>query len=134
MHDANDQSCRLVPKGLLAMAIALVAVSLIHPMPAQAEQGGPFASVSVDANLARYNPQTQVTGTVKVRGSETMYPLLSRLSLEFQRRQPKVSVDVKGGGSSKGIEEFLQPPLYKTGKVVLLEDRANQFWLLATSR
>ena len=134
MHDANDQSSRLVPKGLLAMALALVAGSLIHPMPAKAEQGGPFASVNIDANLARYNPQTQVTGTVKVRGSETMYPLLSRLSLEFQRRQPKVSVDVKGGGSSKGIEEFLQPPLYKTGKVVLLEERANQFWFLASSR
>ena len=63
-----------------------------------------------------------------------MYPLLSRLSLEFQRRQPKVSVDVKGGGSTKAIEEFLQPPLSKTGKVVLREEKPNQFWLLATSR
>ena len=63
-----------------------------------------------------------------------MYPLLSRLSLEFQRRQPKLTVEVKGGGSAKAIEDFLQPPLSKTGKVVLREERANQFWLLATSR
>jgi len=135
MYHANHQSHRLVSTGLRIMAMALVAAGwLSHPMQVSAEQVGPFGSVSVDANLARYNPQTQVAGTVKVRGSETMYPLLSRLTLEFQRRQPKVSVDVKGGGSTKGIEEFLQPPLYKTGKVVLREERANQFWFLASSR
>ena len=135
MYHANDQSHRLVSKGLQVMAMALVAAGWVgYPTHAKAEQVGPFASVNVDANLAHYNPQAQVTGTVKVRGSETMYPLLSRLSLEFQRRQPKVNVDVKGGGSTKGIEEFLQPPLYKTGKVVLHEERPNQFWLLASSR
>jgi phosphate transport system substrate-binding protein len=101
---------------------------------ATAEQGGPLAESSRSGELARYNPQTRVTGTFKVRGSETMYPLLSRLSIEFQRRQPKIAVDVKGGGSTKAIEEFLQPPLSKTGKVMLLEERAASFWLLASSR
>jgi len=135
MYQANAQSHRLVSKGLQLIGMALLVVgSMSQPMHARAEQVGPFASVSVDANLTRYNPQTQVTGTVKVRGSDTMYPLLSRLSLEFQRRQPKVSIDVKGGGSTKAVEEFLQPPLYKTGKIVLREERAGQFWLLATSR
>jgi phosphate transport system substrate-binding protein len=135
MHHANDQSRGLVSKGFQAMGLALLAMGLVVlPGTIRAEQVGPFASVNVDANLARYNPQSQVSGSVKVRGSDTMYPLLSRLSLEFQRRQPKVSVEVKGGGSTKAIEEFLQPPLYKTGKVVLREERASQFWLLATSR
>jgi phosphate transport system substrate-binding protein len=135
MHHANDRFHRLVSKGLQVMAMALVAAGwMSHPTHALAEQVGPFASVNVDANLAHYNPQSQIAGTVKVRGSETMYPLLSRLSLEFQRRQPKVILDVKGGGSTKGIEEFLQPPLYKSGKVVLQEERPNQFWLLASSR
>lgn len=78
--------------------------------PAAAEQGGPFASLSPDNELARYTPQSQVKGSLKIQGSETMYPLLSRLSLEFQRRQPNVRIEVRGGGSSKAIEEFLQPP------------------------
>ena len=135
MHHANDQLHRLVFQGLRVMGVALFAVGMVSlPVETRAEQVGPFASVTVDANLARYNPQTQVTGNIKVRGSDTMYPLLSRLSLEFQRRQPKVTIDVKGGGSTKAIEEFLQPPLSKTGKIVLREERANLFWLLATSR
>jgi phosphate transport system substrate-binding protein len=135
MHVANDQLHRLVFEGLRVMGMALVVAGVVSlPVDTGAEQVGPFASVIVDANLARYNPQTHVTGNIKVRGSDTMYPLLSRLSLEFQRRQPKVTIDVKGGGSTKAIEEFLQPPLRKTGKIVLSEERASQFWLLATSR
>jgi phosphate transport system substrate-binding protein len=135
MYHADDQRQRLVLKGLQVMGAALFAVGMVsQPVNTRAEQVGPFASVNVDTNLARYNPQAQVTGSIKVRGSETMYPLLSRLSLEFQRRQPKVSIDVKGGGSTKAIEEFLQPPLYKTGKIALREERANQFWFLASSR
>ncbi|HKY71858.1 MAG TPA: PstS family phosphate ABC transporter substrate-binding protein [Nitrospira sp.] len=135
MYHANDRSHRLVSKGLRVMGVALFAMTMVsQPANARAEQIGPFASANVDPNLARYNPQSQVSGNLKVRGSDTMYPLLSRLSLEFQRRQPKVSIDVKGGGSTKAIAEFLQPPLYKTGKVVLREERASQFWLLSTSR
>ena len=135
MHDAYHQSHRLGVNGRRVLALALFAVgALSQPADTGAEQVGPFASVSIDASLAHYNPQAQVSGNIRVRGSDTMYPLLSRLSLEFQRRQPKVTLDVKGGGSSKAIEEFLRPPLSKTGNIVLREERANQFWLLATSR
>jgi phosphate transport system substrate-binding protein len=120
---------------LFTSGMALCALlTLSQPASVIAEQVGPFAAVTVDANLAHYNPQSQISGGFKVRGSETMYPLLSRLSLEFQRRQPKINIEVKGGGSTKAIEEFLQPPLSKTGKVMLLEERAKQFWFLATSR
>jgi phosphate transport system substrate-binding protein len=129
------QSVRLALQGPVVTTLALCAMVLVsQPLNAKAEQVGPFASVNVEANVARYNPQSQVTGGFKVRGSETMYPLLSRLSLEFQRRQPKVNIEVKGGGSTKAIEEFLQPPLSKTGKVLLSEERSKQFWFLATSR
>lgn len=98
-----------------------------------AEVSGLIA-IANDAALAHYNPQSQVSGTFKVQGSETMYPLLSRLSLEFQRRQPKVTIEVKGGGSTKAVADFLQPPIGKTGKVMLFEERAANFRLVATSR
>ena len=135
MHHANNQRQGLVFTAIRAVGMTLLAIGILtQPSNVGADQVGPFASVNVDGSLARYNPQSQVIGSLKVRGSDTMYPLLSRLSLEFQRRQPKVSVEVKGGGSTKAIEEFLQPPLYKTGKIVLREERASQFWLLSTSR
>lgn len=100
----------------------------------QAELSGPVAAAAVDSTLAHYAPQAQVSGSFKVQGSETMYPLLSRLSLEFQRRQPKITIDVRGGGSTKAIAQFLQPPLSKTGNVMLLEERAGSVRLTASSR
>jgi len=122
--------------GILATSSCLLAALLLilSVQEVGAEQGGPFASVAVDPNLARYTPQDQVTGGLQFQGSETMYPLLTRLGMEFQRRQPKVSVNVKGGGSSKAIEEFLQPPPIKTGKIKLKEERSTHFPFIATSR
>lgn len=116
----------------MAMLSALQLLSGVAPV--SAEVSGPLASARVDSTLARYAPQAQVTGRFKIEGSETMYPLLSRLSLEFQRRQPKVAIDTKGGGSTKAIAELLQPPLSKTGKIMLSEERAGSVKLYATSR
>mgnify|MGYP003575847452 CR=1 FL=1 len=121
----------MLRRGAWLIGVCALAATVV---PAAAEQGGPFASVSPDSELTRYTPQTQVKGSLKIQGSETMYPLLSRLSLEFQRRQPNVRIEVRGGGSSKAIEEFLQPPLSKTGKVMLKEERSQYYSLIATSR
>ena len=134
MSTANSAS----QSGLSRVAVSALVLCVIAAsspvMIAKAEQVGPFAAVNIDTNLHHYNPESQVSGGFKVQGSETMYPLLSRLTLEFQRRQSKVSIEVKGGGSAKAIEEFLQPPLSKSGKVMLAEERSKQFWFLATSR
>lgn len=113
----------------LCLTVALALIGEAH-----GEIAGPLAAASTDSSLSRYNPQAQVSGSLKVQGSETMYPLMSRLSLEFQRRQPKIIVDVKGGGSTKAIADFLQPPLSKTGKVMLQEERAKHFPIVTTSR
>ena len=134
MSHANNQSAGLVSKGLKLMGMVLCALGMVgQPMNARAEQIGPFASVSVDANLAHYTPQAQVSGNFKVRGSDTMYPLLTRLGLEFQRRQPKVTFDIRGGGSTQAIAKFLEPPPSKVGNVVIFDERAFPP-LISTSR
>jgi len=115
----------------LLLAVLIV---ILGAQPSGAEQGGPFASVAVDPDLAHYTPREPVAGGLRIQGSETMYPLLTRLGMEFQRRQPKVNVSVKGGGSSKAIEEFLQPPPIKTGQITLKEERSAHFPFIATSR
>ncbi|HXX76630.1 MAG TPA: substrate-binding domain-containing protein [Nitrospiraceae bacterium] len=125
------------PLGTVTTSSRLLLVVLIVTLGAHqsgAEQGGPFASVAVDADLAHYAPQEQVAGGLRIQGSETMYPLLTRLGMEFQRRQPKVNVSVKGGGSSKAIEEFLQPLPIKAGMITLKEERSTHFPFIATSR
>lgn len=116
----------------LCLAVTLALGCWVEEAPA--EIAGPFTTASTDSALSHYNPQAQVSGNLKVQGSETMYPLMNRLGMEFQRRQPKVGIEVKGGGSTKAIAEFLQPPLSKTGKVMLLEERAKFFPIVTTSR
>jgi phosphate transport system substrate-binding protein len=124
-----------IRKSLVLGLLTFSALQLVYGVErSSAELSGPIAATTVDAGLTHYTPQTQVSGSFKIQGSETMYPLLSRLSMEFQRRQPKVAIDVRGGGSTKAVAEFLQPPLSKTGKVMLLEERAGSFQLIATSR
>lgn len=97
-----------------------------------AEHSDPFATVSVTSTLAHYSPKKHVSGAFKVKSSEALYPLLTRLSIDFQRFQPKVRIDVKKGNAT-AVAEFLQPPLNKTGKIMMVDDRAASFQLLATT-
>ncbi len=100
-----------IPNVLVTLLIAL----LLMAPGVRAEQGGPFASLQVDTSLAPYSPQAQVSGGLEIQGSDTMAPLMTRLAAEFQRRQPQVKINVKGGGSTKAVSEFLAPPPYLAG-------------------
>jgi phosphate transport system substrate-binding protein len=97
-----------------------------------AEHSNPFATVSVHSTLAHYGPKKHVSGAFKVQSSEALYPLLTRLSIDFQRFQPTVRIDIKKG-NAKAVAEFLQPPLNKTGRIMMVDDRASSFQLLATT-
>lgn len=121
---------------VLGLALALYsAVQLVSAITqSAAEHSGPLTATTVDSTLAPYNPQAHVSGSFKIQGSEIMHLLLTRLSMEFQGRQPRVLIDVRGGGSTKAIAELLQPPLNKVGKVMWPEDRAVSFKMMAASR
>ncbi|HMS84212.1 MAG TPA: substrate-binding domain-containing protein [Nitrospira sp.] len=97
-----------------------------------AEHNDPYATVSANSTLAHYSPKKHVAGAFKVQSSDSLYPLLTRLSVDFQRFQPKVNIRIKKG-NPKAIEEFQQPPLSKMGKIMMVDDRASSFQLLATS-
>jgi phosphate transport system substrate-binding protein len=112
--------------------LVMVLLVLFSVGQAVAEHSGPIAHQVVDSSLVRYTPSTQVSGGLKVQGSNTMYPLMTRLAAEFRGRQPQVSIDVKGEGSAKSVSEFLQPP--GVGRIVLKEERSNHVLLVASSR
>ena len=113
--------------GFLALLLFFGTLNL-----ASAEQSGPFASLIVDPILERYSPKSEVVGGFRVHGSDTMHALIRRLVLDFQARQPKISIDLKAGGSTKAIAEFLE--LSQPGRIVIKEDRAKQALLVSTSR
>jgi len=97
-----------------------------------AEHSDPLTTLSVNSTLAHYSPKKHISGAFKVQSSEALYPLLTRLTMDFQRLQPKVNIDIKKG-TAKAVAEFLQPPLSKTGKIMMVDDRAGSFQLLATT-
>jgi phosphate transport system substrate-binding protein len=104
---------------------------VFHAERSSAELSDPLAVANMNATLAHYTPKKQVSGAFKIQSAETLHPLLTRLSIDFQRFQPKVTIDVKKGGA-KAVAEFLHPPLRKTGKIMMMDDRASSFQLLAT--
>lgn len=125
--------------GLIQLAVIgglIVILASIHLVGAardvHAEQSGPFASLMVDPSLERYSPTIQVSGGFKVQGSDTMHALMRRLVSDFQVRQPKVTVDLRSGGSAKAISEFVQTP--QPGRIVVKEERSNQMLLVSSSR
>lgn len=121
--------CKTIVLGLAVQsALHLVCFTELS----SAELSDPFINVSANSTLAHYSPKKQVSGAFKVQSSEALYPLLTRLSADFQRFQPKVNIDVKKG-SPKAVSEFLQAPLNKTGKIMMIDDRGSSFQLLATT-
>ena len=134
---ASPEQTRRFPLTPWSMAVGRTSVfSLLFVAmsfsPLHAEQVGPFAGLTVDPTLERYSPKSQVTGGFKVHGSDTMHALMRRLVLDFQARQPKVAIDLRSGGSSKAITEFLEPP--QPGRIVVKEERAKQALLISSSR
>jgi phosphate transport system substrate-binding protein len=125
MADRFRPGTRRLCNALLVTVLVAQAAS-----PVYGEQAGPISAVMPDARLSGYSPEAQVAGAMKIQGSDTMYPLLTRLSTEFRRRQPQVSIDVKGGGSAKALADFLRVP--KSPKVS--EEKAGQVLLVSSSR
>ncbi len=115
--------------------VGFVLLSLIHLVfwaeQSSAEHSDPLVTVNANSTLTQYTPKKQISGAFKIQSSEALYPLVTRLIADFQRFQQKIIVDVKRG-HSKAVTEFLQPPLSKTGKIMMIDDRASSFQLLAT--
>jgi phosphate transport system substrate-binding protein len=61
-----------------------------------------------------------------------MHALMRRLVLEFQSRQPNVAIDLRSGGSTKAISEFIEPA--PRGQIAVKEERAKQPLLVSSSR
>ena len=134
-HEQKPQTWRRRVVVGLVSTIAIAGLCAMLPIhEAEAEHAGPTASLAVDENLVTYNPQTHVTGGLRIQGSDTMYLLMNRLASEFQRRQPNVTISVSGGGSTKAVSEFLQPPAKLSGKISLKEERSTHVQLVASSR
>lgn len=47
----------------------------------------------------------QLSGKITVSGSTALLPLVKQAAVEFQRKQPNLTIDVSGGGSGTGLKQ-----------------------------
>lgn len=89
-------------KSLLA---SLAAVSLVVTACAgnqTANQGGTTGTASPTATTAASN----LTGSVLIDGSSTVFPISEAMAEEFQKVNPKVKVTVGSSGTGGGFKKF----------------------------
>ena len=95
--------------------------------------GGP----TVDPAIEPYTNHNGLQGKLSIAGSDTMRPLISKLSAQFLSLHPGAQIAVEGTGSSAAIREFLLGLSYqRRGDKVQSRGTAgsNAVELLASSR
>ena len=95
--------------------------------------GGP----TVDPAIEPYTNHNGLHGKLSIAGSDTMRPLISKLSAQFLSLHPGAQIAVEGTGSSAAIREFLLGLSYqRRGDKVQSRGTAgsNAVELLASSR
>ncbi len=120
-------------------ALAATAILALFGGYAEAEHaglnggGGP----SIDSAIEPYTNRNGLEGKLSIAGSDTMRPLVSKLSAQFMSLHPKTQIAVEGTGSSAAIREFLLGLSYqRRGDKVQSRGTAgsNAVDLLASSR
>ncbi len=88
-------------------SFAMAGLLLGSPLSVVADTNSPLDTQRVDAGLTAYEGDAELSGNFVIAGSDTMQPLLTKLSMEFRRRHPHAKVAVQGGGSELAMTQFL---------------------------
>lgn len=120
-------------------ALATAAALSLFGGYAGAEHAGPNGAggPTVDPAIEPYTNHNGLQGKLSIAGSDTMRPLISKLSAQFLSLHPGAQIAVEGTGSSAAIREFLLGLSYqRRGDKVQSRGTAgsNAVELLASSR
>jgi len=113
------------------LSISLLLAGLAQPVSAQ--HPGLEGTVSIDPQMAKYAPSSQVKGSLSIEGSDTMHALLTRLAAEFHSRQADVKISVTSGGSSQALKEFVRPVQFPK-RIYATEEERTRTRFIASSR
>ncbi len=61
--------------------------------------------VQIVDNASTYSAISGLEGTINISGSTSLQPLMNLLAADFEKLQPKVTVNVSGGGSGTGLSD-----------------------------
>jgi len=88
---------------LAAFGVALCGARLRGPDEAQPADDGREVGLTLDPNLAEYEPDEEVSGSIVVAGTELMAHLMDLCSKGFTRIHPRVAIRVHDRGGSSAI-------------------------------
>lgn len=92
----------------LVTALAATAILALSGGYAWAEHAGLTSAggPTIDPAIEPYTNHNGLHGKFSIAGSDTMQPLISKLSAQFMSLHPDVEIAVEGTGSSAAIREF----------------------------
>ena len=96
MHNTRESGPRCSTQWV-NLASIVVGYLLIISTVSFAEHGkANYVGAFVDPALSSYTAKKGVDGRMTIAGSDTMQPVLSKLSLEFRRHHPDMKIAVQG--------------------------------------
>jgi len=96
----------MLKKILLSLLITVLMVSVVAC--SQETKGQPEEAKPEETKTAEEPKKEELSGTVIVDGSGTVYPLMAHIAEEYMtNEQPSVSVQVGRAGSSAGFKKFI---------------------------
>ncbi|MGQ9680898.1 MAG: phosphate ABC transporter substrate-binding protein [Anaerolineae bacterium] len=96
---------------LMVVVLALVVSACAQPTPVPTPEPTkapaatePTAAAAEPTVAPTEPPAPELEGTISIAGSTSVQPLAEKLAKKFMEANPKVQIDVQGGGSSVGVK------------------------------
>jgi phosphate transport system substrate-binding protein len=93
-----------VTKHCLVAIMLLVAVPLLAGCPPKQTASPP---AKIGPAPVKAPPTSNLTGTIRISGAFALYPMVTKWKESFCKANPKVKMDVSGGGAGKGATDAL---------------------------